>query len=70
MDLRAGVKYRLVQRTRTVLAHGPRHQHGKKLYAVRVKTGKFKDIQSYQRVHAADLRSMSKAAKAVVTKKS
>lgn len=42
---------------RTVL----RSSSGKKLYAVRDKTGKFKDIQSYARAHAADLRSSSKA---------
>ena len=29
---------------------------GKKLYAVRAADGTFKDIQSYQRAHAADLR--------------
>ena len=34
---------------------------GKKLYAVRDKSGKFKDIQSYARSHAADLRRKSKA---------
>lgn len=34
---------------------------GKKLYAVRDKTGKFKDIQSYARAHAADIRASSKA---------
>lgn len=42
---------------RTVL----RSSKGKKLYAVRDKEGKFKDIQSYARAHAADLRSKSKA---------
>lgn len=42
---------------RTVL----RSSAGKKLYAVRDKTGKFKDIQSYARAHAADLRQSSKA---------
>jgi hypothetical protein len=34
---------------------------GKKLYAVRDKGGKFKDIQSYARSHAADLRRKSKS---------
>lgn len=34
---------------------------GKKLYAVRNADGTFKDIQTYQRAHAADLRSKSKA---------
>jgi hypothetical protein len=42
---------------RTVL----RSSAGKKLYAVRDKTGKFKDIQSYARAHAADLRRTSKS---------
>jgi hypothetical protein len=37
---------------RTVL----RSRAGKKLYAVRDASGKFKDIQSYARAHAADLR--------------
>jgi hypothetical protein len=37
---------------RTVL----RSSSGKKLYAVRDKTGKFKDIQSYARAHAADIK--------------
>lgn len=34
---------------------------GKKLYAVRNADGTFKDIQTYQRAHAADLRHKSKA---------
>jgi hypothetical protein len=42
---------------RTVL----RSSSGKKLYAVRDKTGEFKDIQSYARAHAADMRRTSKA---------
>lgn len=42
---------------RTVL----RSSSGKKLYAVRDKTGKFKDIQSYALAHAADMRRTSKA---------
>lgn len=29
---------------------------GTKLYAVRDKSGKFKDIQTYERAHSADLR--------------
>ena len=36
---------------------------GTKLYAVRDKSGKFKDIQSYKRAHSADLRHKSKAEK-------
>ena len=46
-----------------------RSSTGKKLYAVRDKTGKFKDIQTYQRAHSADLRSKSKAEKSTATKK-
>ncbi len=38
-----------------------RSSAGKKLYAVRDKGGKFKDIQTFQRAHAADLRKTSKA---------
>lgn len=33
---------------------------GKKLYAKRDAGGKFKDIQSYQRAHAADLKRAAK----------
>ena len=33
---------------------------GKKLYAVRDKSGKFKDIQTYERAHRADLKKKSK----------
>jgi hypothetical protein len=42
---------------RTVL----RSSKGTKLYAVRNADGTFKDIQSYKRAHAADLRTTSKA---------
>jgi uncharacterized protein YjhX (UPF0386 family) len=38
-----------------------RSAKGTKLYAVRDKSGKFKDIQTYKRAHAADLRRKSKA---------
>jgi hypothetical protein len=37
---------------------------GTKLYAVRDSKGRFKDIQSYKRAHAADMRHRSKAEKA------
>jgi len=37
-----------------------RSSKGTKLYAVRDKKGRFKDIQSYKRAHAADLRRKSK----------
>ena len=33
---------------------------GKKLYAVRDAKGRFKDIQTYKRAHAADLKRQSK----------
>jgi hypothetical protein len=36
-----------------------RSSSGKKLYAVRDKKGRFKDIQSYQRAHSADMRRKS-----------
>jgi hypothetical protein len=38
-----------------------RSRAGKKLYAVRDKDGKFKDIQTYERAHRADLARKSKA---------
>jgi Mg2+ and Co2+ transporter CorA len=34
---------------------------GTKLYAVRDRSGKFKDVQSYKRAHAADMRHISAA---------
>jgi hypothetical protein len=37
-----------------------RSSKGTKLYAVRDKSGKFKDIQTYKRAHSADLRKKSK----------
>jgi hypothetical protein len=40
-----------------------RSRSGTKLYAVRDESGKFKDIQTYKRAHAADLRHKSKAEK-------
>jgi len=43
-----------------------RSSKGKKLYAVRDKSGKFKDIQTYARAHKADL---AKKAKPEVAKK-
>jgi len=42
---------------------------GKKLYAVRDAKGRFKDIQTYERAHRADLGSKSKAEKAADPKK-
>lgn len=41
-----------------------RSKSGKKLYAVRDAKGRFKDIQTYERAHRADLAKKSKAEKA------
>ena len=38
-----------------------RSKSGKKLYAVRDKEGKFKDIQDYKRAHSQDMKRTSKA---------
>jgi hypothetical protein len=38
-----------------------RSSSGKKLYAVRDASGKFKDIQTYEHAHRADLARKSKA---------
>lgn len=46
-----------------------RSSKGTKLYAVRDASGKFKDIQTYARAHAADLRTTSKAEAAAKKKK-
>lgn len=40
-----------------------RSASGKKLYAVRDSKGRFVDIQSYARAHAADIKRKSKAEK-------
>jgi len=40
-----------------------RSSTGKKLYAVRDASGKFKDIQTYERAHRGDLARKSKAEK-------
>ena len=42
---------------------------GKKLYAVRDASGRFKDIQTYERAHRADLAHTSKAEAATGKKK-
>ncbi len=42
---------------------------GKKLYAVRDAHGRFKDIQTYERAHRADLRKKSKAEAAKKTRR-
>ncbi len=41
---------------------------GKKLYAVRDKEGKFKDIQTYERAHRADMAHKSQAEIAAAAK--
>jgi len=38
-----------------------RSSSGKKLYAVRTKDGKFKDIQTYKRAHGMDIKRSSKS---------
>ena len=38
-----------------------RSSKGTKLYAVRDKQGKFKDIQTYQRAHGQDVKRSSKS---------
>jgi hypothetical protein len=43
-----------------------RSSRGKKLYAVRDRKGKFKDIQTYERAHRADL---AKTAKSEIAKR-
>lgn len=40
-----------------------RSSTGKRLYAVRDASGKFKDIQTYERAHRGDLARKSKAEK-------
>jgi hypothetical protein len=40
-----------------------RSQSGKKLYAVRDKLGRFKDIQTYKRAHGQDIKRKSKKEK-------
>jgi hypothetical protein len=40
-----------------------RSSKGTKLYAVRDKKGRFKDIQTYKRAHTADMKRKSKAEK-------
>jgi hypothetical protein len=45
-----------------------RSTSGKKLYAVRDAAGRFKDIQTYERAHRADLKRKSKAEKKAAKK--
>lgn len=46
-----------------------RSKAGKKLYAVRDKEGKFKDIQDYKKAHGQDIKRTSKAELEAVAKK-
>lgn len=46
-----------------------RSSSGKKLYAVRDAKGRFKDIQTYERAHAMDIKRSSKAERAAKRKK-
>jgi len=59
----AATKKKAVRRTTL------RSSKGTKLYAVRNADGTFKDIQSYKRAHAADLRGKSKAEATTAKKK-
>jgi hypothetical protein len=46
-----------------------RSRAGKKLYAVRDSQGRFKDIQTYERAHRADLKRQSGSEKTTARKK-
>jgi uncharacterized protein YjhX (UPF0386 family) len=46
-----------------------RSSTGKKLYAVRDAKGRFKDIQTYERAHRADLAARTKGEKAAAPKR-
>lgn len=46
-----------------------RSKSGKKLYAKRDASGKFKDIQSYKKAHGQDIKRKSKAEKSKAAKK-
>jgi DNA-binding protein HU-beta len=46
-----------------------RSAKGTKLYAVRDAKGRFKDIQTYKRAHAADMKRTSKAETAAKARK-
>lgn len=45
------------RKTRTIIWS----KKGKKLYAVRAKSGQFKDIQTYKRAHGQDIKRKAKA---------
>ena len=47
-----------------------RSSAGKKLYAVRDASGKFKDIQTYERAHRQDLKTTSSGERSSAAKKS
>ena len=46
-----------------------RSASGKKLYAVRDKSGKFKDIQTYKRAQGADIKRRAKGESTTKSKK-
>ena len=46
-----------------------RSSAGKKLYAVRDAKGRFKDIQTYERAHRADLAARTKGERKAATKR-
>jgi hypothetical protein len=58
---------RTAKRTKRATPRARRTTHrsksGTKLYAVRDKKGRFKDIQTYKRAHGADIKRKSKAEK-------
>lgn len=64
---------RSVKRTRRAAPRARRTTHrsskGTKLYAVRDKKGRFKDIQTYKRAHGADIKRKSKAERSKKRKK-
>jgi hypothetical protein len=46
-----------------------RSSSGKKLYAVRDTSGRFKDIQTYERAHGADLKRKSRSERKTTKKR-
>ena len=65
LSLKAGYATASFNREMTQMTKRTTHRSSKgtKLYAVRDKKGRFRDIQTYRRAHSADLRRKSKAEK-------
>jgi len=65
--LHGSTLWQVVSARRRHMATARRTTHrsstGKKLYAVRDSKGRFKDIQTYERAHRADLNKKSKSEK-------